>query len=56
MGVTFIVISHDLEFVRSTCDRVVVMSGGKIVTAGNPNEVLETAGPTGNLNVQGPNA
>jgi len=51
MEETFIVISHDLEFVRATCDRVVVMSGGKIVAAGNPNEVLEKTIPTGNLNI-----
>ena len=56
MEETFIVISHDLEFVRSTCDRVVVMSGGKIVATGNPRDVLETTVPTGNLNIKGPNA
>ena len=56
MGVTFIVVSHDLDFVRDPCDPMLVMSEGKIIAAGNPNEVLETAGPTGNLNVQGPNA
>ena len=51
MDETFIVVSHDLEFIRATCDRVLVMKGGKIVATGNPKDVLETTVPTGNLNV-----
>jgi peptide/nickel transport system ATP-binding protein len=37
---TVIYISHDLAIVRAFCDRVAVLSGGKIVEMGNVSEVL----------------
>ncbi|HVP95664.1 methyl coenzyme M reductase system, component A2 [Methanoregula sp.] len=37
---TFIVVSHDMEFVRDTCDRIALMRGGKIVEIGKTAEVL----------------
>jgi methyl coenzyme M reductase system subunit A2 len=40
MDETFIVVSHDLEFVRDICDRVAVVKGGKIVTIGPAKDVL----------------
>lgn len=38
---TFIVVSHDMDFVRNCCDRVVLMDGGKVVKIGKPDDVLE---------------
>ena len=38
---TFIVVSHDMEFVRDICDRCILMRGGKIVKIGPTAEVLE---------------
>lgn len=38
---TFIIVSHDMDFVKNCCDRVVLMKGGKIVKIGKPDDVLE---------------
>jgi peptide/nickel transport system ATP-binding protein len=40
-GLTFLVISHDLEMVRVVADRVMVMDRGKIVEAGTPAQLLD---------------
>jgi ABC-type multidrug transport system ATPase subunit len=40
MDETFIVVSHDMEFVRDICDRVALMRGGKIIQMGPTEEVL----------------
>lgn len=40
MEETFIVVSHDMEFVRDICDRLALMRGGKIVQIGRTAEVL----------------
>jgi methyl coenzyme M reductase system subunit A2 len=37
---TFIVVSHDMEFVREICDRIALMRGGKIVEIGKTVDVL----------------
>jgi methyl coenzyme M reductase system subunit A2 len=37
---TFIVVSHDMEFVRDICDRLALMRGGKIVETGKTADVL----------------
>ncbi|MFZ1129053.1 methyl coenzyme M reductase system, component A2 [Methanoregula sp.] len=37
---TFIVVSHDMEFVREVCDRIALMRGGKIVEMGKTADVL----------------
>ena len=42
MDETFIIVSHDIGFVREICDRVALMKGGKIVSCGPPVEVLDT--------------
>jgi methyl coenzyme M reductase system subunit A2 len=40
MEETFIVVSHDMEFVRDICDRLALMRGGKIVQIGTTADVL----------------
>ena len=40
MDETFIVVSHDMDFVRDICDRVALMRGGKIIKLGPTEEVL----------------
>jgi len=40
MEETFIVVSHDMDFVRDICDRLALMRGGKIVTIGKTADVL----------------
>jgi methyl coenzyme M reductase system, component A2 len=40
MDETFIVVSHDMDFVRDICDRLALMRGGKIVQIGKTAEVL----------------
>jgi methyl coenzyme M reductase system subunit A2 len=37
---TFIVVSHDMDFVKDICDRLALMRGGKIVQVGPTAEVL----------------
>jgi methyl coenzyme M reductase system subunit A2 len=41
LGQTFIIVSHDLEFVVDTCEEVILMRDGKIVGRGTPPEVLK---------------
>ena len=40
MDETFIVVSHDMDFVRDVCDRVALMRGGKIIEMGRTADVL----------------
>ena len=42
MEETFIVVSHDMEFVRDISDRLALMRGGKIVQIGSTQEVLDS--------------
>ena len=39
LGVTFLLVEHDLELVMRASDRVVVMSNGRVIAAGKPDEV-----------------
>ena len=38
-GATFVVIEHNMEFVMSLCQRVVVMAEGKVLAIGTPAEI-----------------
>jgi branched-chain amino acid transport system ATP-binding protein len=38
-GTTFCLIEHDMELVRSICDRIVVMDAGQVVTTGTFEEI-----------------
>jgi len=40
LGLTIILISHDLGVVRQFCDSVVVMSNGEIVERGDPSAIF----------------
>jgi methyl coenzyme M reductase system subunit A2 len=40
MDETFIVVSHDMDFVRDVCDRLALMRGGKIVEIGPTTAIL----------------
>ena len=40
IGETFVVVSHDMDFVNEICDRVALMRDGKIVELGKPSVVL----------------
>ena len=41
MEETFIVVSHDMEFVRDICDRLALMRGGRVIAIGPTAQVLE---------------
>jgi len=40
MDETFIIVSHDMDFIRDVCDRCLFIRGGKIITSGPTEEVL----------------
>jgi ABC-type polar amino acid transport system ATPase subunit len=41
VGMTMIVVTHEMQFAREVGDRVVFMDGGRIVEEGAPAEVLD---------------
>ena len=40
LGETFLVVSHDMDFVMNCCDRAVLMKDGKILAAGEPKSIV----------------
>ena len=42
---TFVIVSHDMDFVGEICDRVALMRGGKIVAIGPAQEILGKVTP-----------
>ena len=40
LGETFIVVSHDMDFILNCCDRAVLMKDGKIQQIGKPEEIV----------------
>ncbi|SFM68803.1 methyl coenzyme M reductase system, component A2 [Methanolobus profundi] len=40
MGDTFVIVSHDMDFLEEICDRVALMRNGKVVSVGEPAAVL----------------
>ncbi|MCQ5377267.1 MAG: methyl coenzyme M reductase system, component A2 [Candidatus Methanomethylicia archaeon] len=45
IGQTFIIVSHDLNFVLATCEEVILMRDGKIVERGDPAEIVKRLKP-----------
>ncbi len=41
-GLTIVVVLHDLNLAAATCDRLGVLSEGRLIAAGSPDEVLTT--------------
>ncbi|MGV8880658.1 MAG: amino acid ABC transporter ATP-binding protein [Rhodoglobus sp.] len=41
LGTTMIVVTHEIEFAREICDRVVFMESGQIIEQGLPGEILD---------------
>ena len=41
IGETFMIVSHDLDFVKEVCDRAALMRGGKIISIGPTSQVLD---------------
>lgn len=42
LGQTYLIISHDIDFIRIACDRAAYMRNGKIVMIGEPEETVGT--------------
>ena len=42
-GLTFLIVEHDLDIVMRASDRVIVMSDGKVIASGSPDEVRADA-------------
>lgn len=38
-GITFLIVEHDLDFVMQAADRVVVMNEGRVLAAGEPEQI-----------------
>ena len=43
---TFLIISHDMDFVLDVCDKAALMRGGKILKQGNPQTIIKDLTPT----------
>ena len=40
-GITFVIIEHDMRFVMSMCDPIIVMANGAVIAQGTPTEVRQ---------------
>jgi methyl coenzyme M reductase system subunit A2 len=38
---TYLIISHDIDFIEAVCDRAALMKGGKILEVGDPTQVID---------------
>jgi phospholipid/cholesterol/gamma-HCH transport system ATP-binding protein len=45
LGVTSVIVSHDLRSIFATSDRVAMLCGGKIVAYGTPDEIKSSSDP-----------
>jgi methyl coenzyme M reductase system subunit A2 len=46
LGETFLIVSHDMDFVVNCCDRAAMMKNGKIVALGDPKEIVASLSGT----------
>ena len=40
LGETFVIVSHDMDFVKNVCDRALLVRNGKAIFIGLPDEVM----------------
>ncbi|MCL2143592.1 MAG: methyl coenzyme M reductase system, component A2 [Methanomassiliicoccaceae archaeon] len=40
-GETFVIVSHDMDFIQNCCDRAALMRNGKIVMTGKPADIVK---------------
>lgn len=40
LGLTVLIVSHDLESIKANADRVIVLSAGRVLAQGAPRELL----------------
>ncbi|MDR2944750.1 MAG: methyl coenzyme M reductase system, component A2 [Methanosarcinales archaeon] len=40
LGETFVIVTHDMDFVHEVCDRVALIRGGKLEAIGDPREIV----------------
>ena len=52
MGKTIILASHDMAEVEKLCDRIAILSGGKIAFIGTVDELGKTIGKHYNITIQ----
>jgi phospholipid/cholesterol/gamma-HCH transport system ATP-binding protein len=45
LGVTSVVVSHDVQSLRRVCDRVALLHAGKFIAAGTPAELESSSDP-----------
>src|SRR5664280_3544483 len=45
LGLTVFMVTHEIEALRTICDRVAALAGGRIVAIGSMSQVLETEDP-----------
>lgn len=45
LGLTVFIVTHDLDTLLSIIDRVIVLSGGKVIADGTVNEVMQSGDP-----------
>jgi methyl coenzyme M reductase system subunit A2 len=41
VGGTFVIVSHDTDFIMNCCDRGALMRNGKVVIIGTPAEIVK---------------
>ena len=39
-GITMLIVTHEIDFARELCDKIIFMDGGSIVEEGTPNEIF----------------
>lgn len=42
-GSTFLIIEHDMEMVRSVCDRIIVLDAGRVIVSGAFDEIVQNS-------------
>ena len=41
LGITFVIIEHDMQFIMQLCDPIIVMASGSVIAQGSPLEVQQ---------------